>query len=132
MKINRLRDGYISEHGEEPSISCLAEALSVSNEEICEALNSARTPLSLTADSNEDGESQTDVPVPDIQEEIAERLSLRAALNGLEERDKKIINLRYFQSKTQVETAKLLSMTQVQVSRREKKILGEIRRLMSG
>ena len=132
MKINRLRDGYISEHGEEPSISCLAEALSVSNEEICEALNSARTPLSLTADSNEDGESQTDVPVPDIQEEIAERLSLREALNGLEERDKKIINLRYFQSKTQVETAKLLSMTQVQVSRREKKILGEIRRLMSG
>ena len=132
MKINRLRDGYISEHGEEPSISCLAEALSVSNEEICEALNSARTPLSLTADSNEDGESQTDVPVPDIQEEIAERLSLRAALNGLEERDKKIINLRYFQSKTQVETAKLLSLTQVQVSRREKKILGEIRRLMSG
>ena len=132
MKINRLRDGYISEHGEEPSISCLAEALSVSNEEICEALNSARTPLSLTADSNEDGESQTDVPVPDIQEEIAERLSLRAALNGLEERDKKIINRRYFQSKTQVETAKLLSMTQVQVSRREKKILGEIRRLMSG
>ena len=132
MKINRLRDGYISEHGEEPCISCLSEALSVSNEEICEALNSARTPLSLTADSNEDGESQTDVPVPDIQEEIAERLSLRAALNGLEERDKKIINLRYFQSKTQVETAKLLSMTQVQVSRREKKILGEIRRLMSG
>ena len=72
------------------------------------------------------------IPVPDMQEEIAERLSLKAALDGLEERDKKIINLRYFQSKTQVETAKLLSLTQVQVSRREKKILGEIRRLMSG
>ena len=70
--------------------------------------------------------------MPDIQEEIAERLSLRAALDSLEERDKKIINLRYFQSKTQVETAKLLQMTQVQVSRREKKILGEIRRLMTG
>ena len=132
MKINRLRDGYISKHGEEPGISYLSQALSVSDEEICEALNSARTPLSLTADSGEDGDSQTDIPVPDMQEEIAERLSLKAALDGLEERDKKIINLRYFQSKTQVETAKLLSLTQVQVSRREKKILGEIRRLMSG
>ena len=80
--------------------------------------------------SDEDGETPVDVPVPDIQEEIAERLSLRAALDSLQERDKKIINLRYFQSKTQVETAKLLSLTQVQVSRREKKILGFIREKM--
>ena len=132
IKINRLRDNYVMEHGVEPSVSYLAKELGVPGEEICEALNSAQTPLSLTADSDGDSDMQTDVPVPDIQEEISERLSLRAALDGLEERDKKIINLRYFQSKTQVETAKILSMTQVQVSRREKKILGEIRRLMTG
>ena len=132
LKINRLRDSFCAEHGREPGVSELAAALDVSAEDIVEALNSTRVPLSLTAGSDEDGEAPVDVPVPDIQEEIAERLSLRAALDSLEERDKKIINLRYFQSKTQVETAKLLQMTQVQVSRREKKILGEIRRLMTG
>ena len=50
----------------------------------------------------------------------------------LEEKDRKIINLRYYQSKTQVQTAKILNMTQVQVSRREKKILTLIRQKMSG
>ena len=67
-----------------------------------------------------------------VQYEITERLSLAAAIESLEENDKKIINLRYYRSKTQVETAKILNMTQVQISRREKKILSLIRQKMSG
>ena len=87
--------------------------------------------LSLTSGTDEDGTPPIDVPTPDIQYEITERLSLQQALRTLSENDQKIIRLRYFQSKTQTETAKLLNMTQVQVSRREKKILLQIRQLLA-
>ena len=132
MKINAVSNEYFREHGAEPSVLYLAKALSVPSGEICEALNSAKAPLSLNMEYDGEDSPQLDVPSPDFQDEIAERLSLRAAIDKLDERDKKIINLRYFQSKTQVETAGLLNMTQVQVSRREKKILGEIRKRMTG
>ena len=56
-----------------------------------------------------------------------ERIALKSAVEELPEQDKNIIVLRYFKSKTQSETAKLLGMTQVGVSRREKKILSEMR-----
>lgn len=132
MKISRLNNESKLKDGRELSISQLAERLGASAEEISEAINCARVPLSLTADYDEDGNPQLDVPTPDIQYEISERLSLEKAINSLEPNDRKIINLRYYQSKTQVQTAKILNMTQVQVSRREKKILSAIREKMSG
>ena len=114
-------------NGTELTVSQLAERLDVSQEKIVDALNSIRSPLSLTAEYDEEGNPQLDVPVDDIQYEISERLSLEQAVNVLEENDRKIIQLRYYQNKTQTQTAKMLNMTQVQVSRRERKILGIIR-----
>ncbi len=131
ININRIRCEYGQKNGREPTVSQLAEKLGVGEEKIVDALNCARLPLSLTADYDEEGNPQLDVPVDDIQEEIAERLSLEQAVEALEENDRRIINLRYYQNKTQVQTAKLLNMTQVQVSRRERKILGIIREKMS-
>ena len=94
--------------------------------QIAEAVGSTRVPLSLSIDSD-GGEQQLDVPTPDISPEITERLTLRQALLSLEKSDRQLIGLRYYQGKTQVQTAALLGMTQVQVSRREKKILAQIR-----
>ncbi|MFZ2797172.1 MAG: sigma-70 family RNA polymerase sigma factor, partial [Ruminococcus bromii] len=94
-------------------------------------LNSTRVPLSLTAEYDSEGNPQLDVPTDDIQDEISERLSLEQAVKSLCDTDRKIIQLRYYQSKTQTQTAKILSMTQVQISRREKKILTAIRDKMS-
>lgn len=131
LKIAKLNSEYIAKNGVEPGVSELAKLLDVSAERIIEAIGSARAPLSLTADCDEDGSPQLDVPTPDIQEEITERLSLNQALGTLDENDKKLIRLRYYQCKTQTETARLLGMTQVQVSRREKKILAVIREKMS-
>ena len=131
LKIAKLNSEYIAKNGVEPGISELAKLLDVSPERIIEAIGSARAPLSLTADCDEDGSPQLDVPTPDIQEEITERLSLNQALGTLDDNDKKLIRLRYYQCKTQTETARLLGMTQVQVSRREKKILAVIREKMS-
>ncbi len=118
-------------NGTELTVSQLAKKLDVSEEKIVDALNSVRLPLSLTAEYDEEGNPQLDIPVDDIQYEISERLSLEQAVNVLEENDRKIIQLRYYQNKTQTQTAKILNMTQVQVSRRERKILGIIREKMT-
>lgn len=108
------------ENGAGPSVTAIAERLGISVEKAALALGASRTPLSLTGE--EDGE-QLEIPVEAPEEKMTERMTLYQVLQSLEERDKKLIEYRYFQSKTQQETADLLGMTQVQVSRREKKLL---------
>ena len=129
LKAARLNSENLRENGAELSVSQLAQKLQVSAEKIVEALGSAKTPLSLTTEYDEDGNPQLDIPSPDIQYEITERLSLEQALNALDEQDRRLIILRYYKSKTQSETARLLGISQVQVSRKEKKILAQIRTL---
>ena len=85
-----------------------------------EALGASAPVVSLTSDENS---SEIDLPVSSPEELLSDLISLKQMLGQLEERDRKLIQLRYFQNKTQVQTAKELEMTQVQVSRREKKIL---------
>ncbi len=127
LKIGRAAATFRQEHGCEPTVSQMAKLLETSEDKISDALNSAKIPLSLTADYDEDGNPQIDVPVDDIQDKITEHISLEQAIDSLAENDRKIISLRYYKNKTQSQTAKMLNMTQVQVSRREKKILEIIR-----
>ncbi|MBQ1838567.1 MAG: sigma-70 family RNA polymerase sigma factor [Ruminococcus sp.] len=128
LKIARLNRESMQQRGVELTPGALAERLSVTPEQIVEAIGSARAPLSLTA--SDDGEPQLELPTPDIQEALTERLSLQAALNTLQERDRRLIALRYYQGQTQTQTARFLGMTQVQVSRREKKLLAQLRALI--
>ena len=100
----------------------LAEELGLTREEVVEALNVSAPPLSLTV-SSEEGETQIDLPVQSPEENLSERMALRQILGELEPRDRQLIILRYFMDKTQTQTAQQLGMTQVQVSRREKKLL---------
>lgn len=131
MRATRERESFSLREGREPTISELAEILSVSEEEITEALCAAAPVISLTAGDDEGG-GQADIPVESPEEQIAERLSVIKAVSDLEERDRKLIQLRYYENKTQTQTAKALGMTQVQVSRREKKILEILRRELTG
>ncbi len=130
LKIARLNSESVKAQGEELSVSELARRLNVSREKIVEAIGSAQVPLSLTAGADGDEGLQLDLPSPDIQFDITERLTLHQALAALEERDRALIELRYYRGKTQTQTAKALGMTQVQVSRREKKILTVLRENM--
>lgn len=100
--------------------------MGVSAEEVAEALAAARPVISLTAQTDE-GICEVDIKVPDSSEQLEESIDLRLALDSIEERDKRLIELRYFNMKTQKETALTLGMTQVQVSRREKAILLKLR-----
>lgn len=114
--------------GRSATVEEIAAALDVTVEKAALALGALRRPLSLTG--GEEGE-QLEIPVEGAEERTAERLTLREALRGMEERDQKLIYYRYYRGMTQVKTAEMLGMTQVQVSRREKKLLEYLRREMS-
>lgn len=131
LKTTREREIFVIKEGREPTVSELAKILSVSDLEITEALCAAAPVISLTAGEDEGG-GQTDVPVDSPEEQITEKLSVIKAVSDLDERDRKIIKLRYYENQTQTQTAKVLGMTQVQVSRREKKILEILRKELTG
>ena len=129
LKISRINNEYSLKNGRELSVNELAEKLCVTPEQITEALNSAQPAVSI--DYEDDETAAPVIPSPDIQYEITERLSLEQALNALDEQDRRLIILRYYKSKTQSETARLLGISQVQVSRKEKKILSQIKIFLS-
>lgn len=126
LKATREVSKFSAENGREPTISELAQKLGVEPEQAAEALDASRMPISLTI-SDDDGESQNDIPIEAPDEKLTELLSLKSEINNLSERDKNIIILRFFKNNTQTQTAEKLGMTQVQISRREKKILLSLR-----
>ena len=126
LKAVREREAFLKVEGREPTVSELATMLSVPEEDVVEALNVSVPPMSLTAGEDEGG-GQLDIAAPDQDEQLCDRISLIEVVRRLDEPDRRLITLRYFQSKTQSETARELGMTQVQVSRREKKILQKLR-----
>ena len=128
MKINRAREQFTVVNGREPTISELAELTGSEPEDVAEAIAVNQPTVSLTDNSDsEDKVGQIDVAVPAPDIELVDILSLRQALQTLDETDRKLIYFRYFKDMTQTKTAKALGMTQVQVSRREKKLLLRLR-----
>ena len=129
LKINREKQIMEQKLCREPTVSELAERLGVSPEEITEAMCAAQPTVSLTRD--DDGEtSETDLPTVSTEDEISDRLLLDAAFEKLDETEKRIVTYRYYEYLTQSKTAELMNMTQVQVSRAEKKILLKLRELI--
>lgn len=110
------------QNGTEPTISMLAEAMGIAEAEAAEALCASQPTVSLTA-FTEEGEAQMDVPVPSPEDALQDKMALGQVMALLEERDRTMILLRYRKGLTQAAVAKELGMTQVQVSRREKKVL---------
>ena len=128
IKIARVREIYLSEYGVEPTVSVLAGKLEVTEEEITQALLASMPVASLTVCEDEsDAGEQWDIPADSFEESLPERISLQQALDRLKEEDRMLILLRYKEEKTQAQTAKLLGTSQVQISRREKKILLHLR-----
>lgn len=120
-----------NEMGREPTVNELSEKLCLSVSETAELLLVSMPPLSLTDTGEESDEKQFDIPVTGDEERISEQLDLKRCLDSLEEKDRIIIELRYFKGMTQNCVAKSLGMTQVQVSRREKNILSQMRKKMA-
>ena len=130
IKVNREREVYLSKYGKEPTITELAETLNVDEYNISLAMSSSLPPISLT-ETDEDGGGQLDIPTASPDTEIGNTIALNQILNSLEEKDRNMIILRYYKNMTQSQTAEVLGMTQVQVSRREKKILAHMKEELS-
>ena len=125
MKVVREQE-MLEKLGFEPTISLLAERLEISPEEIVEALEASKQVLSLTFES-EDGVGEYDLPSESYENEICSKLLINSAISRLNSTEQEIIKLRYFGEKTQTESAKILGISQVQVSRKEKKALEKLR-----
>lgn len=131
LKVSRERDTFQLRTGREPTVNELAEALGIEPEQAAEALGASLPALSLTRSGEDADGNEIDLPVAAPEESITDRLALRQVLADLDEHDRALVELRYFRRKTQQHTAEALGMTQVQVSRRERVILHELRRRLS-
>lgn len=115
--------------GREPSLREISESLGYDEYETAELLNVTLPPVSLTL-ADDDGEKQTDIPVESQEENIQNILALREIVTLLPVDERKILYLRYYRGLTQTKTAEILGISQVQVSRREKKIIEKVKNLI--
>lgn len=122
LKVARERERFQRTNGLEPTVQELSRILCEPPERITEAISAAMPAVSLT-EWDDDGQRQSDIPTPSPDNEITDKIALYDALSRLDKADRQLIYLRYFENKTQSATAKILGMTQVGVSRREKKIM---------
>lgn len=130
-KIGQIQKEYIIKKGEEITVEELARELKVEKEEIVVALESQRTVESIDKNVYDDENGESKISKISNQKDettiLLNKLCVEELINNLETRDKKIILLRYYKRKTQTEVAKMLGITQVQVSRLEKRILSEMK-----
>ena len=132
MRVSRERDAFCLREGREPSVTELAEALGIEREQAAEALGASLPALSLTRSGEDDDGDEVDIPVASPEESVTNRLALQQLLRELPPPDRTLIEYRYFKRQTQQVTAEKLGMTQVQVSRRERAILRQLREQLTG
>ena len=127
----KQREKLEADLNREPTVNELAAALGISEFETAELLNISTPPLSLTGDGGEDTHG-LDIPVDSGEDAIQNSIAIKEILLTLDERDRRLIELRYFNGCTQAVTAEKLGLTQVQVSRRERSLLLDMRSKMTG
>lgn len=128
LKLSRANEAYMKEHGTEPTLSELALFCDCTQAQAAQALAVSKPPVYIY-EENESG-CCIEIPVDSPESEISDSIALRQLISRLDDSDKKMLYLRYFKNLTQSKTAKIMNMTQVQVSRREKKLLIKLREQM--
>lgn len=130
-KIGQVQREYLVKKGKEITIEELSKELNVEKEDIILALESQKSIESIDKNVYEDESGESKISKISNQKDetniLIDKLCIEELINKLEIRDKKIILLRYYKGKTQTEVAKMLGITQVQVSRLEKRILSEMK-----
>lgn len=126
LKITRTKSQLELKLSREPTVNELAAELGVTAEEVVEAQSASQPTVSLTYE-NDDGVCETEVAVSGPEDLLTDKLVLQNAFKHLDATEQQIIRYRYFEYLTQNETAKILGMSQVQISRAEKKILLKLR-----
>ena len=131
------REGYVRQHMKEPTVQEIADEIGISKEDVAFALDAIQVPMSLHEPVYSDGGDTLYVmdQVSDKknrEENWVEELSLDAAMERLNERERYIITLRFFEGKTQMEVAEQIRISQAQVSRLEENALKTMRKYLLG
>jgi len=133
LRIRHTQEEYLKKENRELSVAELSEILKIEKEEIFLAMESSKEVESLfrqPGNYEQEGFLIDKLIDPSEQDNMMDNLFLKEALNRLNDRERNIILLRYFHDKTQMEVAKRLGISQVQVSRTEKKILRQMHEYM--
>ena len=138
VKIIELQKEYYNKYGKEITLEEISKELRTSKEEITMALDSTRPVDSIEEAQYRDNKTDKTVSIleqlstgKDEQTEIINKIAIKNLISELGEKEKEIIMLRYYKQKTQMQVSKILGITQVQVSRIERKILDDMKRKLT-
>ena len=138
VKIVELQKEYYNKYGKEITLEEISKELRISKEEITMALDSTRPVDSIEDAQYRDNKTDKTVSIleqlstgKDEQTEIINKIAIKNLISELGEKEKEIIMLRYYKQKTQMQVSKILGITQVQVSRIERKILDDMKRKLT-
>ena len=135
VKIIELQKEYFNKHGKEITLEGISKELRISKEEITMALDSTRPVDSIENAKYTDSKTDKTVSIleqistgRDEQTEITNKIAIKNLISELDEKEREIIMLRYYKQKTQMQVSKILGITQVQVSRIERKVVQKLRK----
>ena len=131
LAVRLARDRLCARLGREPTLSELSDATGLEPEDIAAAETATMPVASIHSESGEEGFTLESVLGDGgMEDEVVERLALRAAIDRLPERERQVVLLRFFKNLTQDRAAKVLGGSQVQVSRIERRALGQLREVL--
>ena len=138
IKIIELQKEYLNKYGKEITLEQLAKELKTSKADIAMALDSARPVNSIEDSQYRDNKTDKTISLidqlssgKDEENEITNRITIKKLISELKDNEKEVILLRYYKGKTQMQVAKILGITQVQVSRIERKVLDNMKRKLT-
>lgn len=128
MALRQCRQDLYHRLGRDPTVGELAQATGLEPEDIAAAETATLSVASLQSQTGEDGFTLESILGCDgMEEEVVERLALRQAIGALPDRERKVILLRFYKNLTQERTARILGVSQVQISRMERRAIGHLR-----
>lgn len=130
IKINKYIEEFVKTEYRKPTYEEIAKQFNMDPAEVIFTMDSSKMPISIYTPAEDDDTKSTfllDKYTTDTSDDMVDNLVLKEVLKNLNERDKQIIILRFFRDKTQTEIAKILGVSQVQVSRLENKIIEKMR-----
>ena len=133
-KIGKFVEEYQQNNAKEPEISVIAKQFDIDEQEVVYILDSSKMPVSIYEKNDDDnGKSLIDrLSDSTTEEDMLDKLTLKDCIQKLPQREKLLIVLRYYKDKTQSEIAKILGVSQVQVSRLESKIIVKLKKQLTG
>ena len=135
-KVLQAKEAYMAQHQKEPSIEEIAKILDIKREDVVMALDAILEPVSLYEPVYSDNGGDTLCVMDQVRdtkntdENWTDRIALKDALKRLDDRERRILSLRFYEGKTQMEVSAEIGISQAQVSRLEKNALRQIRKEM--